>query len=65
MSCPNCHGLGAVLILRNGAEIGFQCPCAAGRQNYNGLPMLPAIETISDGKLAASGESVGEEEFPF
>jgi hypothetical protein len=55
-ACPNCNDIGAVLILRNGTEYGFQCPCAKGHENYNGLPMLPQIETISDGKLAASGE---------
>lgn len=64
MTCPNCHGYGFVIILRNGAEIGFQCPCAAGRQKYNGLPMLPAIETISDRKMMAGGEEQ-EGEIPF
>jgi len=59
--CPNCNGIGAVLILRNGTEYGFQCPCAAGAENYNGWPMLPPINTISDGKMMASGQQVEED----
>jgi hypothetical protein len=62
-ACPNCNDIGAVLILRNGTEYGFQCPCAKGNENYNGWPILPPIETISDGKMMAAGEEVEGLEF--
>lgn len=43
-----------------------RCLCAAG-DNYKGLPSVTAVNYPfkSDGKMAASGETVNEEELPF
>jgi len=67
IDCPNCEGIGAIGILQDGEMRYGRCLCEAGEANYKGMPSAGVVNYPfkSDRKMAASGETVNEEELPF
>ena len=63
-SCPNCAGLGIILIQQGGEERAAKCLCAAGETYYNGLPPAPSWAIVSDRRLVTTGTEA-EGEIPF
>ncbi len=59
-SCPNCGGLGAIMVVQDQEERWGKCLCAAGEANYKGMPSAGVVNYPfkSDRKMAASGEEV-------
>jgi hypothetical protein len=60
-SCPNCDFGVVMLMLRDGTEAGYRCPCPLGN-DYNGLPPVPGWALTSDRRML-QGEQI--EDMPF